>query len=116
MVAAAAAFYCAKNEAAAKAQGVKRVRASNVQPKARAQGWAEEALAGLAGPFRSLYVPRIDCSQRADMADQIVITEKSSQAKDVRAAVGSGYGDILCVPKIRFCSIDDEGRRGQAVV
>jgi DNA topoisomerase III len=29
------------------------------------------------------------------MADQIVITEKSSQAKDVRAAVGSHYGDIL---------------------
>ena len=29
------------------------------------------------------------------MADQIVVTEKSSQAKDVRAAVGSRYGDIL---------------------
>ena len=29
------------------------------------------------------------------MADQIVITEKASQAKDVRAAVGSRYGDIL---------------------
>ena len=29
------------------------------------------------------------------MADQIVITEKSSQAKDVRAAVGSQYGEIL---------------------
>src|SRR5580700_4837424 len=29
------------------------------------------------------------------MADQIVITEKSSQAKDVRAAVGSRYGTIL---------------------
>ena len=29
------------------------------------------------------------------MADQIVITEKSSQAKDVRAAVGSRYGAIL---------------------
>jgi DNA topoisomerase III len=29
------------------------------------------------------------------MADQIVITEKSSQAKDVRAAIGSRYGDIL---------------------
>src|SRR6266446_2348311 len=29
------------------------------------------------------------------MADQIVITEKSSQAKDVRAAVGSRYGDIF---------------------
>ena len=29
------------------------------------------------------------------MADQIVITEKSSQANDVRAAVGSRYGVIL---------------------
>src|ERR1700680_1421751 len=29
------------------------------------------------------------------MAEHIVITEKSSQAKDVRAAVGSRYGDIL---------------------
>ena len=29
------------------------------------------------------------------MADQIVITEKSSQAKDVRAAVGYRYGQIL---------------------
>ena len=29
------------------------------------------------------------------MADQIVITEKTSQAKDVRAAVGSRYGEVL---------------------
>ena len=29
------------------------------------------------------------------MADQIVITEKTSQAKDVRTAVGARYGDIL---------------------
>jgi DNA topoisomerase III len=29
------------------------------------------------------------------MADQIVITEKSSQAKDVRAAIGARYGEIL---------------------
>jgi DNA topoisomerase-3 len=29
------------------------------------------------------------------MADQVVITEKTSQAKDVRAAIGSRYGDIL---------------------
>ena len=29
------------------------------------------------------------------MADQIVITEKNSQAKDVRAAVGARYGTIL---------------------
>ena len=39
-------------------------------------------------PWRSI-------SKRAVMADQIVITEKSSQAKDVRAAVGSRYGVIL---------------------
>src|SRR5258705_5393540 len=32
---------------------------------------------------------------RAGMADQIVITEKTSQAKDVRAAVGIRYGEIL---------------------
>ena len=31
------------------------------------------------------------------MADQIVITEKTSQAKDVRAAVGSRYGDACRV-------------------
>src|SRR5213080_4074117 len=29
------------------------------------------------------------------MPDQIVITEKTSQAKDVRAAIGSRYGDVL---------------------
>jgi DNA topoisomerase III len=29
------------------------------------------------------------------MADQIVITEKTSQAKDIRAAVGCRYGDVL---------------------
>src|SRR6476661_5945513 len=29
------------------------------------------------------------------MANQIVITEKTSQAKDVRAAIGSRYGDVL---------------------
>src|SRR5580693_3217849 len=29
------------------------------------------------------------------MADQIVITEKTSQAKDIRTAVGSRYGDVL---------------------
>ena len=32
---------------------------------------------------------------RAAMTEQIVITEKSSQAKDVRAAVGSRYGTVL---------------------
>jgi len=31
----------------------------------------------------------------AVMPDQIVITEKTSQAKDVRAAIGSRYGDVF---------------------
>src|SRR3982074_3555680 len=38
---------------------------------------------------------RNDSSKRAVMADQIVTTEKTSQAKAVRAAVGSRYGDVL---------------------
>jgi DNA topoisomerase III len=38
---------------------------------------------------------RIHPPKWAVMPDQIVITEKTSQAKDVRAAVGSHYGDIL---------------------
>src|ERR1700732_700897 len=38
---------------------------------------------------------RTDSPAELIMADQIVITEKSSQAKDVRAAVGSRYGEIL---------------------
>jgi len=38
---------------------------------------------------------RSDPRNEPFMADQIVITEKTSQAKDIRAAVGSRYGDIL---------------------
>src|SRR6202011_5121073 len=38
---------------------------------------------------------RTDSPAELVMADQIVITEKSSQAKDVRTAVGSRYGNIL---------------------
>ena len=34
-------------------------------------------------------------SKRRPMTDQLVITEKSSQARDVRAAVGSRYGAVL---------------------
>lgn len=34
-------------------------------------------------------------SNECVMADQIVITEKTSQAKDVRAAIGSRYGIVL---------------------
>ena len=42
------------------------------------------------------------------MADQIVITEKTSQAKDVRAAVGSRYGDILPAEGHLFDLIEPE--------
>jgi len=45
--------------------------------------------------FASGSVPAIVFKLRSFMADQIVITEKTSQAKDVRAAVGARYGDIL---------------------
>ena len=38
------------------------------------------------------------------MANQIVITEKTSQAKDVRAAVGSRYGDMSTAVWIRAYS------------
>ena len=54
----------------------------------------------LATQTRSLYVlpasgPDYSPLNETCMADQIVITEKTSQAKDVRAAVGSRYGDVL---------------------
>lgn len=42
------------------------------------------------------------------MADQIVITEKSSQAKDVRTAVGSRYGDILSAEGHLFELVEPE--------
>src|SRR4051812_35622266 len=42
------------------------------------------------------------------MADQIVITEKSSQAKYVRAAVGSRYGDILSAEGHLFDLLEPE--------
>src|SRR6516225_6009691 len=52
---------------------------------------------GLGGDsVRYMFSPyRIDPSRLAVMAEQIVITEKSSQAKDVRVAVASRYGDVL---------------------
>ena len=42
------------------------------------------------------------------MSDQIVITEKSSQAKDVRAAVGSRYGEILAAEGHLFNLLEPE--------
>ena len=37
----------------------------------------------------------IERTLAAAMTEQLVITEKTSQAKDVRAAVGSRYGAVL---------------------
>jgi hypothetical protein len=54
---------------------------------------------------------RIDASKRAVMADQIVITEKTSQAKDTRAAVGSRYGDILPAEGHLFDLLEPEDDR-----
>ena len=42
------------------------------------------------------------------MADQIVITEKSSQARDVRTAVGSRYGDVLAAEGHLFDLLEPE--------
>src|SRR6267154_2733959 len=42
------------------------------------------------------------------MADQIVITEKTSQAKDVRAAIGSRYGDVLAAEGHLFDLLEPE--------
>src|ERR1700728_1132833 len=42
------------------------------------------------------------------MADQIVITEKTSQAKDVRAAIGSRYGEILAAEGHLFDLLEPE--------
>ena len=42
------------------------------------------------------------------MADQIVITEKSSQAKDVRAAMGSRFGDVLAAEGHLFDLLEPE--------
>jgi hypothetical protein len=65
-------------------------RAVAVEPKAVKRD-------GLCVNLCSLYVPSPCCriSDEPVMTDQIVITEKTSQAKDVRAAVGSRYGDVL---------------------
>ena len=47
--------------------------------------------------------------ERSSMTVQIVITEKSSQAKDVRAAVGSRYGAILAAEGhlLELCEPED---------
>jgi DNA topoisomerase III len=42
------------------------------------------------------------------MPDQIIITEKTSQAKDVRAAVGSRYGNILAAEGHLFDLLEPE--------
>jgi hypothetical protein len=68
---------------------------SGLAADSQARGYRHSLRGDLVRYMFSLRWRRIDLSKRVIMADQIVITEKSSQAKDVRAAVGSRYGDIL---------------------
>ena len=42
-----------------------------------------------------VHIERVVNSPKPPMSDQLVITEKTSQARDVRAAVGSRYGQVL---------------------
>jgi DNA topoisomerase III len=68
---------------------------SGLAADSQARGYRHSLRGDLVRYTFSFRLRRIDLSKRVIMADQIVITEKSSQAKDVRAAVGSRYGDIL---------------------
>jgi DNA topoisomerase III len=74
-----------------------------------AEGWRERALAQ---SRCSRYVPigsfESILPNEPVMADQIVITEKSSQAKDVRVAVGSRYGEILAAEGHLFDLLEPE--------
>jgi hypothetical protein len=54
------------------------------------------------------WLGQTDSSRRAIMADQIVITGKSSQANDVRAAVGSRYLAILSAEGHLFDLLEPE--------
>lgn len=61
--------------------------------------WDKLVGSQLVSPFCSVYVLIAAASNPIPrnepfMADQIVITEKTGQAKDIRTAVGSRYGDI----------------------
>ena len=68
----------------------------------------EHTLRGDVVPYMFQRAAEIDPTKRAIMADQIVITEKSSQAKDVRAAVGSHYGEILAAEGHLFDLLEPE--------
>src|SRR6185312_913917 len=65
---------------------------SPLQPKASSSVTCGPAMFTICSELRA---SPIDSSNQSVMPDQIVITEKSSQAKDVGAAVGSRYGAIL---------------------
>jgi DNA topoisomerase-3 len=71
-------------------------------------GQRDAAKRQLARLFRSLYVLASPLSNRAVIGDQIVITEKSNQANDVRAAVGSRYGVVLAAEGHLFDLLEPE--------
>ena len=63
----------------------------------RAGAWRERTADSTAPTMRSAGPSSPHPVERAvaSVSDQIVITEKTSQAKDIRAAVGARYGTIL---------------------
>ena len=61
-----------------------------------------------------LRVLTITCSE--DVAGPVVDSEPQRNNFDAVASGRQMIAADLSVPKIRFCSIDDEGRRGQAVM
>jgi hypothetical protein len=73
------------------------------------EGWCERAACAIAlFTLCSDQLIRIILPNEPVMADQIVITEKSSQAKDVRVAVGSRYGEILAAEGHLFDLLEPE--------
>jgi DDE superfamily endonuclease len=82
----------------------------------RTSDWKEEL-----GRFLKPFLARLGHKARRQMCPLYVSgligpgDRKSIQPMAERLALGD-YDQLLCVPKIRFCNIDDEGRRGQAVM
>jgi hypothetical protein len=65
----------------------------------------------LTSPFKSK--SRLE-AENAALRHQVIVLQRSS-IPDKPIAPGSPWQNV-CVPKIRFCNIGDEGRQGQAVM
>ena len=71
--------------------------------------------------FKSPYAflafdPAMALGQRFDVRVRWIPFQLRLKGKGERSVYSEYKVKYLCVPKIRFCSIGDEGRRGQAVI